>query len=71
MDVQTRWNSTYDMLGRFVQVQGVIKALLANSWGKDLVGKGKHEVRISERDWNLLTAVTNILRGFKKATESL
>ena len=71
MDVQTRWNSTYDMLGRFVQVQDVIKALLANGWGKDLVGKDKPEVRITERDWNLLNAVTNVLRGFKEATESL
>ena len=71
MDVQTKWNSTYDMLGRFVQVQDVIKALLANGWGKDLVGKDKPEVRITERDWNLLNAVTNVLRGFKEATESL
>ena len=35
------------------------------------MGKDKLEVRITERDWNLLNAVTNILRGLKDTTESL
>ena len=65
-DVVTRWNSTFLMLKRFVELQPVIRAiLLDNDWQKKL------DVRLTNADWTLMEKVVNVLEVFYEATLKL
>ena len=63
-DVVTRWNSTFLMLQRFLELQPVIRTLLLDQgWKKRL------DVDISNTDWTLMEKVVNVLGVFFEATE--
>ena len=62
-DVVTRWNSTFMMLKRFVELQPVIRAiLLDHDWQKKL------DVRLTSADWTLMEKVVKVLEVFYEAT---
>ena len=63
-DVVTRWNSTFLMLQRFLELQPVIRTLLLDQgWKKKL------DVNISNTDWTLMEKVVNVLGVFFEATK--
>ena len=63
-DVVTRWNSTYLMLKRFLELQQVIRdILLDQEWNRKL------DVTITNADWNLMEKVVTVLGVFFEATE--
>ena len=63
-DVVTRWNSTFLMLQRFLQLQPVMRSvLLDQDW------KNKLDVNISNADWSLMEKVVKVLGVFLEATE--
>ena len=62
-DVVTRWNSTYLMLQRFLQLQPVIWSLLLDQEWRD-----KLEVSISNAEWTLMEQVVKVLGVFYEAT---
>ena len=65
-DVATRWNSTFNMLERFLKLrEGISKVLDDQKWEKKL------KVNIYRADWDLMSKVVTVLRGFKEATEML
>ena len=62
-DVVTRWNSTFMMLKRFVELQPVIHAiLLDHDWQKKL------DVRLTSADWTLMEKDVKVLEVFYEAT---
>ena len=75
-DVKTRWNSTYDMLERFVTLQEAIKKVLEDDEWKDkiLVKSGNNAgrvVKFSNNDWKVMERIVKVLGPFKEATLKL
>ena len=67
-DVKTRWNSTYDMIVRFLDISDVVKAVLYDEGWADKILNG---AKFFERDWRLLKNVCKVLEPFKSATVQL
>lgn len=63
LDVPTRWNSTYYMLQRFVELEEAVKSTLA-------VIK-KELPPLAPDDWNDIKELSHILKPFEDATKSL
>ena len=75
-DVKTRWNSTFDMLERFVTLQEAIKKVLEDDDWKDkiLVKSGNNAgkvVKFSNNDWKVMERIVKVLGPFKEATLKL
>ena len=62
-DVVTRWNSTYDMLARFVELKEALLTVMAKPKWEDKV-----EVHFYPSDWELMVKIVSLLKGFKEAT---
>ena len=62
-DVVTRWNSTFDMAERFLELKPAIISSIANT-ENDLV-------ELTKENWNYLQKATDVLQVFKEATELL
>ena len=68
-DVVTRWNSTYDMLERFLELYEAVKKSLEDGWA-ERIADGK-TIKFSESNIKLVKIITNTLGGFKDATLKL
>jgi hypothetical protein len=67
IDVQTRWNSTYDMCKRYLQlVPAVVAASLSNEIRKDM-----KETVLNEADLSNIEQALTILEPMKKITTVL
>ena len=62
-DVVTRWNSTYDMLARFLEIKAAVVNVLADQKWMDKV-----EVHFYPSDWELMAKIVSLLKGYKEAT---
>ena len=74
-DVKTRWNSTLDMLERFVELKEAIIGVLED---EDWKGKIKvktdgvsGKVKFSSNDWKVMERTVVVLKPFKEATVKL
>ena len=67
MDVSTRWNSTFDMLTRFLEME---PAIVACAVSKELRGKNEL-IMLSESDMKNLEAVVSLLKPMKTITTAL
>ena len=67
-DVQTRWNSTYLMLERFLVLKPALLELLAKQ-----EYKAHHKVlqMVKERDWSVMANVVSVLKIFYEITLQL
>ena len=63
-DVQTRWNSTHDMIKRICEQQPAIQAVLHRR--RDLV-----HLEISSGEWRILEDIADLLEPYKDATTYL
>lgn len=62
-DVPTRWNSSFLMFKRFLQIQTAVRALLLeDTW------QNKLEVSLTNADWSLMEKVVTVLDIFYEAT---
>lgn len=62
-DVQTRWNSTYYMLVRFVELEDSIRGTLG------LLDRAPENLKSDE--WTILKELCNVLRPFEEATKAV
>ena len=75
-DVKTGWNSSYDMLERFLYLQEPIKKVLEDEEWKDKItvktgsNAGK-SVKFTNSDWKLMEKAVKVLGTFKEATLKL
>jgi hypothetical protein len=75
-DVKTRWNSSFDMLERFLYLQEPIKKVLEDEEWKDKItvktgsNAGK-SVKFTNSDWKLMEKAVKVLGTFKEATLKL
>ena len=71
-DCVTRWNSTYDMTDRAVELEEFIKKALDNEdWKKKIKYKNNGTdtpVKFSGHEWKLMKTVRNVLKPFKEST---
>ena len=71
-DVKTRWNSTHDMLERFVEVKDAVIAILADDeWKGKISVKTGGMVKFSANDWKVMERLVDVLKPFKEATVNL
>lgn len=64
LDVRTRWNSTYDMLERALEIRKPL-ALTVQSF------KQLEYLQLTNDEWNKVQATINLLKPFKEATKEL
>ena len=64
LDMRVRWNSTHDMLNRFIQLRPAIHAICQ-------IESSLLPYRLSNDDWNILIGLRSCLDTFIKATEHL
>ena len=64
-DTDTRWNSSYYMVERFLKVKPAVASTLASKFGKDA------NVEFLSKDWHLMEQIQNLLAPFEKATRML
>ena len=67
-DVSTRWNSALDMISRYLEQQPAIYAALTS---KELRGKEKDLVTLSDRDVTCAEDLVTVLTPLKAATTAL
>lgn len=75
-DVKTRWNSTLDMLERFLYLQEPVKKVLEDEEWKEKItvktgGSAGRHIKFSGNDWKLMEKVVKVLGPFKEATLKL
>ena len=70
-DCVTRWNSTYDMIERAIEIEDYIKVILADDHWKSKIKCEGNQVKLTTQDWKLLKSVARVLKPFKEATEVL
>ena len=71
-DVKTRWNSTHDMLERFVEVKDAVIAILADDeWKGKITVKTGGMVKFSANDWKVMERLVDVLKPFQEATVNL
>ena len=68
-DVVTRWNSSYDMLDRFLDLYEAVKKSLEDGWSERI--KDGKIIKFSDANIKLVRTLTNTLGGFKDATLKL
>lgn len=68
IDVSTRWNSAYDMLERYLEMQVAVVATLLS---KDLTHKDKHIKFLSDDEIVLASKVMETMKPLKQATTML
>ena len=59
-DVVTRWNSTFDMLARFLELKNAVLNVMSNQKWVDKV-----EVHFYPSDWELMAKIVSLLKGYK------
>jgi hypothetical protein len=64
VDVRTRWNSTFLMLERALELRGPLGDVA--TLDKDL-----HAYQITDEEWSMLETVCDLLKMFKRATDCL
>ncbi|KAL1447382.1 hypothetical protein WDU94_012282, partial [Cyamophila willieti] len=62
LDVKTRWNSLLDMIGRFVVLKSCIQKALIDT---------KCQIKLEERDFNVLEKIVGVLTPIKLTVEVL
>ena len=67
-DVPTRWNSSYDMVQRFLEQQAAIEAVLLT---KDVKKNAKNVHFLSENDTSAAESVIKVLGPIKTITSIL
>ena len=71
-DVKTRWNSTNDMVERFVELKEPISEVLeSEEWKGKISVKAGVKVKFTSSDWRLLERLVQVLKPFKEATVKL
>ena len=75
-DVKTCWNSSYDMLERFLYLQEPVKKLLEDEEWKDKItvkagNNAGRPVKFTNSDWKLIEKSVKVLGPFKEATLKL
>ena len=71
-DVKTRWNSTHDMLERFVELKDAIIGVLEDeSWRGKITVKSGGKVKFTANDWKVMEKTVEVLKPFKDATVKL
>ena len=67
-DVVTRWNSSYDMLKRFLKNEDIVRNILDQPVWR---AKIKPHVKFSNKEWEVMKNVCLVLEPFKEATLEL
>ena len=71
-DVRTRWNSTNDMVERFVELKDPITEVLeSEEWKDKITVKPGVKVKFTSNDWRVLERLVQVLKPFKEATLKL
>jgi hypothetical protein len=63
IDVSTRWNSTYDMLVRAIEMKDAITETIYRFQDKDFIN-----LLLNEYDWECIQKLVNVLHPLKEAT---
>ena len=64
-DTETRWNSTYYLVERFLKLQSAIECTLVSKIGKDT------NIQFNQSEWDLMEKIRNTLSIFEKSTKLL
>ncbi|CAG8477855.1 8354_t:CDS:2 [Cetraspora pellucida] len=75
-DVPTKWNSSFLIWKRLLQIQGIISVMIANlTLDSDLQtrkdGVCLEKINLTSDEWNAILLLTEVLRPFAEATELL
>jgi len=65
IDIETRWNSKYIMIKRFIKNKIVVVTLLCEEFQK------LKDIKISEEEWKCISALKDILKPFYKMTKKV
>ena len=70
-DVVTRWNSTADMLERFVRLEEPIKKVLEDDNFRKSMKNKATGIKFSSSDWKVMKNLVSVLKPFKEAIEAV